>query len=390
MVFLFKSWKPVDVMAALLPVAIYVAWFAYDLRTPSNLFNTYVETPISSIITPGVRAPWRYRFLPNIVNWTLSKVKRYVPALDYHASVVWAHCASMAVALVALYALLRSYLNISTLLGGLGVLGAASSYPLVFGYQPSVYMTLSDSMSYGLVTIALMSLFSSKYWLFVVICVAAVLTRETNLILICPLLLDGDAKWLHKLTGIVIPTAVVFGVRIWLGWEIGYLSLGWNRNIATPVLANILYVFLALGVFWAIGVIGWLHFLPRAWTLPRNLKLLWLSMPVVTGALLIANILWAILAENRILFLVFPWIIGIGTAYLSTKNKIGFVLPDLKRFASAGVVTFVILGGVFFWMTNQAQKWFSVPGQMEYILASLCITVIYILWEIFCWGRPQI
>ena len=150
-----KIWNPGEIGGILLPIAIYVAWFSYDIQSPLNLLHENIEGPLSNIFTPYVNPPWRYRFFPNIVNWLWAEVARFLPFINHHDAMVWSHCAFMVAAIIAFHILLRRKLGISLKGSLLGTIGIAISYPYVFGFQPPVYMTLADPMSYLFIILGL-------------------------------------------------------------------------------------------------------------------------------------------------------------------------------------------------------------------------------------------
>jgi hypothetical protein len=379
---LMKTGKAGDVVAVLLPIISYTIWFGFDLGSPHNLFNTYEETPFHSIIMPSVRAPWRYRIFPNLIGVGLSKVKLLWPALNFHWAVVWANWAVVVFTAILFYCLLRWALGVSRQWSALATLAVVLSYPLMFGHTVQLQLVIGDAVSYALVVAALLSLFARRYELFTLITIAAVLSRETNLILLIPLLLDDEAHWLNKIVVAALAFGAVVGVRLWLGWESGYLGDGWRANTSTPLVVSLLAVFVTFGAFWLTGIKGW-NFYRTQQLVPRNLNLLGRSAPVVVGLMLAANVVFAILTENRILLVLFPWVVGLSAVYLQAtvvwpgKQRLGIILMSG---VAAGLVSGLALA------TLAAE--FPAYG-VAYIAFSIGLAVSYLVWEGLR-NRPQL
>jgi hypothetical protein len=385
-----------DIISLTVLSVAYLLFFAWDLTVPGNLINSIRAEPHSSPILPNIPVPWRYRIVPNFLTWFLSMAKRAFPALDYHTMWLWTHGIMTVITLAAFYIMLRLYFESSTRWATLGAGLFITAYPVIFMYHPHVYGTLGDPLGYATTVIALVALCARRYGSSAVLCTLAVLTRETNAVLLIPLLLDHAANWKQKVVGVSMSVAALIGIRIWLGWETTYVWIGLNLNLQTSPAAIGLALFATFGVLWLVGVASWVVLWRQA-SKPahRNLWLMWAALPFILCSLLVTNAVGGVLTENRILFLAFPWIITLSVVYLqNTLPVFAKNLAAIVRTILAASVVILILGWLFSSQASniyqQAQIWFNrygMPGQLEYIVISVILSGVFAVGLSICYRQ---
>lgn len=382
----FKTLKKLDLIICGAVVLAYAIYFAWDYAQGTNFLSLYFATPHSSPF-PYAPAPQRYRITLYFITWGLSIIKRFIPALDFHLMWTWTHWVATCVALVTFYLLLRVYLELSRFFATVGMLAIAAAYPLIFLYHPHVQGGFSDTLGYAAIGLALLVLFSGNIWGFIAMCILAITVREANVFIGLVLLFDRQANGLQKALALVLPVAAHLIIRYFREWESQYLWIGINQNLATPIVSNVLSIFATHGVFWVLGLLGWLYLAKNRNELDRPLWLLWSSAPLVLAAMLGANTVWAVLTENHILFVTFYWVVGLGITFL---DRWRFANVSAKQFLSAGITSAIVLTLTWIFYANIQTvttalnfiiTWYQsygIPGELEYIVFNVVISLFII------------
>lgn len=403
--------KKIDLAGVVLAPILYTIYFIWDMGMPYNLLQVTQQSLVPPMFPIDVTAPipWRYRIIPTVLLWLLGVISRAVPFVSYNSLANFANLAATVATLIAFYVLLRKYLEVST---GFAIVGAVSvtlSYPILFAYRALIWGKFDDPLTYAFITLGLIALCAGRHKVFTLLAVVAMLTRETALVLLLAMLVDKKYSWTQKTITAIIVLSMASGIRVLLGWETQYLQVGWEFNLSEPKDRTISHLFSTFGVFWFIGLVGWLHFRLRIKLLIPALQILSLSAPLVVGTLVVANTAGAILRENRILFAVFPWVIGIGIAYLNNNlARIGtwahlkivsaiLIAPMLaiamflylvpggegQRLTALSVIPFMtqFLLGYF-----DLASWFAHFGiWIEVSLINFVLTIIFITWIAVDW-----
>lgn len=401
----------------------YGIYFVADARSPDFRYAHNAQIPVEafealdSFSVDDFIAPWRYRILPRLLQWWLYRAAR----VSFHIPFLWValalSCVFMALALAGFYVLLRR-LRVSTWWALAGAVFAGSSFPVVFGYRVRNWMSLDDALAYALVVAGLLVLLFGRpprrYGWFVVVSVLGALTRETTLLLAVTVLFDRRLK-LPKRLALAAPSLAAFlGIRLLLfqtsevttGAGLPVLRLGLNL-VEEGVVLTTAYAFAVFGAGWLLGAFGWAHFYGRRAQLEEPLRILWITTPVTVGMLGGFNLLIGSIRENRIWFLVFPWVIGLGVLYLHRRWRALANRRNALWFAGLAALLVAPLVGFLLWvpggqglrlasLTRSAAldalyqfvwlpfryRFGYVPGQLQHVLLHVALTFVVLLWHV--------
>lgn len=390
-------------------VASYSVLFLVQLARPESfMYHTWhtnwpMENPGRLFEWINPEAPWRYRVLGRVLLWLVWRAAAlFDPALSAEQVLIIGNWVIMAVVVGVFYTYLRHQLRLAAgwaLAGGLAVITA---FPVIWAFFPLTDSTEADMLAYLWVVLGIVLLSQKRYGLFTAVTVAGALTRETTLVLVLVLAVVDDLPvWKRALLGIP-PIAVALLIRLAASPETGYLWLGWSVNSQFPLRA-LTYLFSSFGVWWLVGSTGWLSLRKSASRMAYGQALLVRSAPVAVGAILVTSAGLAILHETRIVFLAFPWLIGLSLMVIRERWR---DLTNRALWARVAVlVTAALSAGIIFllwfvlsdpagghlqalqgipgisWLyrniyVSYQQKKLMLPFQETYFLASLVITTL--------------
>lgn len=233
----------------------------------------------------------------------------------YWIFVVWCFLITLA-SLLTFYWLL-TILHFShryRLLGGLLFL---FSFPILFAYNYPIF-TKEDTLAFFWVVLALIFVIRKKLAVASLISVLAVLTRETTLIIPLSLWIASDSKPRRKILYVLPPILAFLAVRLIMGWESYDMAAGFYRNLKLPAESTV-FLFLTFGAFWLTAYLGW----RRNRTLPDKDYGRWVlmkSFPWVVVSVLFAAVSFSVLRENRVSFILFPWIITMSLYWIKEHS----------------------------------------------------------------------
>ena len=341
-----------DALAMVLIALVYGLYFVLDTQSSEFLYAIDIGTTIDDFDQAGpfsvddYFAPWRYRLVPRLLPWVAYQALNLFADVSFRAVTIATSGSIMALAFVEFYVLLR-VIGLPVAWSWMGWLLSASSFPVVFGYRGLNYMTLDDTLSFALLLAAMLLLFYKRYRWFVVVSVIAPLTRETNLLLVIVVFFDKHLPLNRRvvLAGPMLLAAGLIRVALWEVSEVtttGGLPQGrlLYNLVAEGLVLTSAYFFAVFGFSWLLGLLGWFKLRQQRASLTRPVWIWWATAPVAVGLLLMFNLVIGSIRENRILFLVFPWVIGLGITYLYQRRA---TLLNAKHLITLSAIVFILL-----------------------------------------------
>jgi hypothetical protein len=283
--------------------------------------------------------PYQYRILGKFLLYPVFQLLN-AAGLDrlnalYFAHVFW--CAALLTGLFAIggqflssfWRTENSFLHVhwTGATAGFGwILGAVLlvvSPPILFAMHFPVHGGVNELAGYLLILLSLRAMMLERPRELLLWLVLSVFCRETNLILLLPLVLNSGMKLQQRFLypGIVVGIFLLYR-SVWPGH---YDPFGGAAHNWKFPLESIAFMFLIFGPFWLTGIAGqvalWrtsVQFSPTLRALNRSF------FPLLVGVLLIIWFL-ARVREIRIGFILFPWILGGTLFYLANhwRNWLG-------------------------------------------------------------------
>jgi len=189
----------------------------------------------------------------------------------------------------------------------LGCLLFLSSFPVVFAYDYPIF-TREDPLAYLLVVLSLIAATTSHRINFILFSTLGTMTRETTLVVPFCYMLVGSERFQRRLLYTLPSFVVFFLVRALLGYESYNPFVGARVNFDRPLEAFI-FLFLTFGVVWLLALLRWSELWKTRSLLPIQKRTLYLYTPLAVVSLLFATSTMGAFRENRISFLLFPFII---------------------------------------------------------------------------------
>ncbi len=201
----------------------------------------------------------------------------------------------------------------------LGCLLFLSSFPVVFAYDYPIF-TREDPLAYLLIVLSLIALLQSHTASFILFSTLGVMTRETNLVVPLCHLLVGFGTLRRRMT-LAFPSFIVFlMLRVFLGYQSYDFFAGGRTNLTRPLEAGI-FLFLTFGVIWLLAGLRWADSWKVRNLLPISKRALYFHTPVAVSSILVANGFMGAFRENRISFLLFPFIIPWAIDWVSSHSR---------------------------------------------------------------------
>ena len=349
-----QLWRaPQTHWAVLLTLLLYGFYFAADVRSSGfNLLAWPEANAPTTIVNGDYGEPQRYRVVHQVFLFLISLTVRLWPIVNYETAYLYSHLLITVATALVLYGVMRRSFLITPFGAALGVAGFVFGFPMLFGYKFLIFLSLQDLFAYLFVLLALIGAVSGRYYLFIVTSIAAALSRETGLIAIIPVVIDRDHSLLKRAT-LAFPAIMAgIAIRYALGWDTGYMWLvhienGLYYNLRELKSVTAAYLFAVFGVFWMLAGAGWVMLARRWRSLTRAEWILWASAPVAVCVLGTLNYLLAIFHEIRVMFLVFPWIISLGTIFFDQYRS---RLITVKRMVVIATSTLTAALGLLAWV----------------------------------------
>lgn len=415
-----------DALAILIIAVAYSTFFAIDTRSSEFLYAVGIGTQdkdfdqLESFSVDDYFAPWRYRLLPRLLQWGLAQGLDLVVQVPFLWVAMGASCLFMVVALSEFYLMLRM-LGLPIIWAMFGWLLANTTFPVVFGYRGLNYMTLDDTLAFALTMAALLAILTRRYAWFVLFSVLAALTRETTLILAFLVLLERSQAWRRRIALVMPALLAALAIRLAL-WDnsmmtadsgLPMVTIDFNLHSEGLVLTTA-YVFAVFGVGWLLGLLGWVFLFNCRRSLSREQHLLWMSAPFVVGALVAFSLFFAVVRENRVLFLVFPWVVGLGAVFVYERVRPALRWEQLRLMALFGLlvitppIAFLLIvpggqglrlatlsrvpGYLFLYHDIWApfrERFSWIPGQLAHVLLNLALSAAFVAWLLVSHTPPR-
>jgi hypothetical protein len=328
----------------------------------------------------------------------------------YHIFVGWCFGLTL-LTLLALYYLLGTlgFGHPYRFLGGLLFL---FSFPILFAYNYPVF-TREDTLAFLWVTLGLIFLVRKRLIMASLIGILAVLSRETGIILAIAIFFGSSGSLLKRIAAIIPTIAALIAVRLIIGFESYNITAGFFRNLQLPI-ESLFFLFICFGFLWMLAPAG-LSCIKKSILAGPGHKVMARSFPWVLAAILAAAAAFSILRENRITFIIFPWIItlalfwireNIASIMTAFKKKI-MIIPLASIFAVLAVASLLILnssqsiqntgiyklliGGIIRSHTNLARVLETYPDVQGWVILFLAHALLIILGGyILLFGHGQI
>lgn len=202
----------------------------------------------------------------------------------------------------------------------LGCLLFLSSFPILFAYNYPVY-TREDPLGYLLVVLSLIATTSSNPSYFILFTTLGVMTRDTTLVVPVCYLFFGNETVQRRIIR-TFPSFMVFlFLRLLLGPQFYDPYEGGSYfNFRYPLDA-LLFLFLTFGVIWLLALLRLWELLKVRIFLSNQRYRLYLYTPLAIVLVLSTHICLAIVRENRISFLLFPFLIPWALDWISEHSK---------------------------------------------------------------------
>ncbi len=222
------------------------------------------------------------------------------------------------------------------------------SFPILFAYNYPVF-TREDTLAFLLITLGLVFLVKRRLIIAGLIAALAVMTRETGIILAIAIFFGSSARPLKRLMAVIPAIATFFAVRLIIGYESYEISAGFFRNLQLPV-ESLFFLFICFGFLWLLAPAGW-NGLRKSTIAGQAQKIMARSFPWAVAAILVAAATFSILRENRVTFIIFPWIITMSLFWIrdnsdkirAAQKKKGLAILLAFLFILASAVSVVIL-----------------------------------------------
>jgi hypothetical protein len=222
------------------------------------------------------------------------------------------------------------------------------SFPVLFAYNYPVF-TREDTLAFLLVTLGLVFLVKRQLIIAGLIAALAILARETGIILAIAIFFGSSARPLNRLMAILPAIAAFFAVRLIVGYESYNIFAGFFRNLQLP-LESLFFLFICFGFLWLSALAGW-NGLRKSTLTGQGQKIIARSFPWVLTAILAAAIAFSILRENRVTFIIFPWMIALTLFWIRDNSdkiraalmKTGLIIPLAILFILASMASVIVL-----------------------------------------------
>lgn len=339
------------------------------------------------------KAPFEYRMLfPTIV------LSAWKVAGGGNTAFFWCYLTVSLLCLIAsslAFFQLLVELNFSRSLSLLGVIIFLLLPPLLLAYTLPVH-TREDTLAYFLLCLGLIFLFRKQYFWFFFTCLISVFCRETLLILpFTFLFFSRDFSFLKRVIGASFPVIIWLALRIMLETnKSAYDPLeGFKWNLANPEQV-LVFTFIAFGPFWILWLRGRNLILNKKACDYDNegIKMLAKSAPWALALILITTFLGGIYNEIRLLYLGFPWVLGLSLIYIKTyQNKLRSAIY-LKSYVTSVTVLVMITGvGGYFIVLKQdtylAMTQHNIPGliwpTVGLIMSSITVALLLLFFTVF-------
>ncbi len=339
-------------------------WGGY-LGSPDHGLHNEISAPSDAMYEWNLvnKPPFKYRMLfPDIVkgSWSLLPDHLRNNNTFYVLYKSWS-LLFLITSVISFYVLLR-VIGFSELWTFAGCVAYMISAPVLLAYSLPVH-TREDTLAYTLLCIGLVCLLKHRILAFLLIAVAGVFCRETLLLLPFILVFYYSYRtFLYRSLLALLPVATWLAIRIWLGGDDYDPWVGLKWNIANPgQVAGFAYV--SFGFLWPLFLYG----LFKRKALSRqsvntSMSLFYQSGWMVLLLILTTTFVGGIYNEIRLLFLMFPWVIGISLHVLSlNQHTLRLVLKNKKYqlYAGFNILLFLLL------------SWISIHEFMQYFEKSI-------------------
>lgn len=281
-----------------------------SIASPGHLAHE-LQSPPNSPQEWGIQTwiPMKYRVLFYwIVKGTWSTLFPQSGAIGFYGVFIFWSILLFYASLIAFYFFLRT-LDFSRSTSFVGCLLFLASPPVTLAYLH--VHTREDPLAYFLVVLAMVAVFKSKVVLVSLISILASLTRETTLIVpLVYLLVSGDSLRRRFLV-FAPPVLSTLVLRILLGFVAYNPFFGSIRNIEYPV-ETVCFLFMTFGVLWLPSFIRLRDMRKQECSPSYAWRVLISSAPVALVLVMGTHVTLARAIENRISFLLFPWIIPLA------------------------------------------------------------------------------
>jgi hypothetical protein len=327
-------------------------YLAIDLASPPDspqdwIIQSWPVVKYRALFRLIVRGSWQLFFAPSDA-WAF-----------YVLFVAWSFI-FFCCTLVAFYWFLRilEFDSRASFVGGLLLL---ASPPVLLAYKYPVY-TREDCLAYFLVVLGLIALARSRGFVVGLLSVAAILTRETTLILPLTYFLTSTDQWLKRIFIFSLPFLAQVGIRIMWGLVFGNNLESSVLNFQFPF-ETASFMFCVFGVLWLPSFLGLYNRRQAGRQSNPAWRALTMSGPLIFVVMLGATLFLARAREGRIAFILFPWVVPFALDWFRANIRYLQTLAGNWSYVAFSFFIFAAISAsvLYFHLTN--------PELMRYYLA---------------------
>lgn len=343
-----------------------------------------VKTPLDSIDQYRIadEAPFKYRLLfPSFVKASYNllfgpgDVQGFYQVFKFWSLVFYMTSA------LAMFFLLRS-VSFSDNYSLAGALIFLFLPPMLVAFTLPVH-TREDTLAYSIFFIGLMLLVQEKRWHFLLVCIPAVLTRETLLLL--PLLyffFSKDDLFIRRFFIAGVPGVLWLSVRLLLGHDEYDMWEGLKWNLANPEQV-IGFLFITFNICWIPFLLHLLFFKKSIATASPGIGFFYRSSIFTLAVILITTFIGGIFNEIRLLYLFSPWMIILLLDFVRSNMDI-FRAIFMKKTYWLYAAFSLIFCAVMLYFVSLYQDKIIVPGKWavpygQWIVLFVCYVFVMLL-----------
>lgn len=353
------------------------------LRSPHTL-GRELKTPVDALEDYRLvqEPPFKYRLVfPALVKYSHQLLYERGDSDGFYMVYFFWSLAFFLSAAIAFFWLL-TVSGFSETLSFLGSLIFLLLPPMLFAYTLPVH-TREDTLAYTVFFVALGLLLQKRWFFFFSLSLAAVLVRETLMLLpVLYLFYSGDKSIIRRFIVAGSPAALWLLVRFSAGNEPYDHWLGLRWNLANPEQV-IGFSFVTFNVLWLTFFLERSRFRTPSIMLREGIRVFYHSSWLVLVLLAVTTFIGGIFNEIRLLNLYAPWmIIPFLVCIERFGNKLK-LLAGTKNYRWYAVTTSVVCGVLLYYVLVNREK-FIPPGKYavpydQWVIVSVCYIFVTLL-----------
>ena len=241
--------------------------------------------------------------------------------------------------------------------------------PVLLAYRYPV-STREDPLAYFLMLIGLIAVIKSQSLWVTLISIAAVLTRETSLVLPLSHLLASSTTLTKRILVFATPILAYAGLRAAWGFETHPLLESFENTLKKPW-ETVAFLFCVFGVLWLPYMIGLFNRWRRGASSSAAWKVMTQPGPIVFLLIMGATIVLSRAREARIAFLLFPWAIVFALDWIRANSAYlkMFITQPASMIWALSIFSLLSIGVLILHLTNdEAMRFYLADFKNAYWL----------------------